>query len=406
LNNLKKEIILRIKKIKKEMVKLKYFSKIFNLVFNFRVLFLVFVLFFFSKSFANIIIYYGQGCPHCERTLALLNEKNISYVKKEVFFNETNRKELLNLYKKFNLNPSLGGVPTILVNSSKKYLIIGELNEKDYKYLIDCPFCKNNSVYFSTPYGLKEYKEDNKKSENNGKIENTKNYSFLHIFFIVIISALIDSINPCVLTIMALLLMNLLNKKGRKETLLAGLIFTFTITFVYFLMGIGLIKAFSFFNQKFIYVFAFFLAIIMFLMKLKSVINYSPGFLSLEMPLFLRPYTKNLIKKANSLFFVFLIALILSLFLVPCSSGPYLIVLAMIASSNLVNKLLGLLLLVIYNLIFALPMLIITFLVAYGLKPEKITEWKEKNIKRINLITLILLLILILFLAYKIYNLF
>ena len=87
-------------------------------------------------------------------------------------------------------------------------------------------------------------------------------------------------------------------------------------------------------------------------------------------------------------------ALILALFLVPCSSGPYLAILSLIASQHLNEKFVGIIYLIIYNLIFSLPMVLITLLIYFGLKPEKILKEREKNIRKIHLISGLILLIL------------
>ena len=92
----------------------------------------------------------------------------------------------------------------------------------------------------------------------------------------------------------------------------------------------------------------------------------------------------------------------MSLFLVPCSSGPYLLVLTMIASQNLMEKIIGLIYLIIYNLIFSLPMLLITILVAFGVKPEKIQDWRNKNIKKLHLLAGILMSLIVLLLVLQI----
>ena len=79
--------------------------------------------------------------------------------------------------------------------------------------------------------------------------------------------------------------------------------------------------------EKIIYYVLLVLAIIMALLQFKAYFNYKPGFLSMEMPMFLRPWAKKVIESTTSLWFVVISAVILSFFLVPCSSGPYLLVL-------------------------------------------------------------------------------
>jgi len=354
-----------------------------------------FPLFLFGTLFSLITVYYGKGCPHCARTLALLENNNISFIAKEVYYNKTNQKELMKLYKKFNIPLNEGGVPTILVeNKNKTYVIIGELGKSFYKEALNCSFCKNGKFYFSDEIYKKTEELKNQKSQ-----KNTNKLTLITL----ILAALIDSINPCVLAIMTMLLMNLIRQKTRKEAILAGLIFSFTVSFIYFLMGLGVIKALSYISiQKIILYILLVLAIIFALLEFKAYFNYKPGFISMEMPMFLRPWVKKVIESTSSIWFVFITAIILSLFLVPCSSGPYLLVLAMIASQNLMEKITGLIYLIIYNIIFSLPMLLITLLLAFGIKPEKIQNWRNKNIKKLHLVAGILMSLIVLLLIFQI----
>ena len=75
----------------------------------------------------------------------------------------------------------------------------------------------------------------------------------------------------------------------------------------------------------------------------------------------------------------------------------------MIASENLLEKLNGIIYLLGYNMIFALPMILITLLVAYKIKPEKVLEWRNENIKKLHLVSGILMLIIVLLLIYQIW---
>jgi len=57
------------------------------------------------------------------------------------------------------------------------------------------------------------------------------------------------------------------------------------------------------------------------------------------------------------------IGILVSLFLLPCSSGPYIVILGLLSAQSNELNLLGMGYLVLYNFIFILPMLAITFLV-------------------------------------------
>ena len=62
-------------------------------------------------------MYYGEACPHCHELIKFIKENNyedifnIAY--KEVYYNETNKNELMSVAKKCNLNTNSIGVPFV-----------------------------------------------------------------------------------------------------------------------------------------------------------------------------------------------------------------------------------------------------------------------------------------------------
>jgi cytochrome c biogenesis protein CcdA len=133
-------------------------------------------------------------------------------------------------------------------------------------------------------------------------------------------------------------------------------------------------------------------AFVLAMMEIRAFIDYKPGFMAVEMPMFLRPYAKKVTSEATSSFGVILAAVFCSLFLIPCSSGPYLIVLGMLAKAATLQTVSYLLL---YNFIFILPMLVITVLIFFGKTTvEKIGKAKDRYIRYIHLASGIILFIL------------
>jgi len=163
-----------------------------------------------------------------------------------------------------------------------------------------------------------------------------------------------DSLNPCTLAIQAALLATLLTK-SRKDALIGGLLFSFTIFFMYLLYGLGLLSVLIIFGDIVKDILKFLLLILAFL-EIYAFINYSPGFRSIEMPLFLRPYAQKLLRSVQNPLIAIPIAVILSLFLLPCSSGPYITFLGLMGNINWP-------LMLLYLFIFIYLMLAITFLV-------------------------------------------
>ncbi|MBU2264982.1 hypothetical protein KJ784_02220, partial [Patescibacteria group bacterium] len=115
------------------------------------------------------------------------------------------------------------------------------------------------------------------------------------------------------------------------------------------------------------------------------------GFL-MEVPQSWRPKMKGLVLKITTPLGAFLTGLLVSLFLLPCTSGPYVIILGMLASKTTLAQ--ALIYLVFYNLIFIAPMLAIVFSIYWGLSPEQAEEWRKRKLRLLHLIAGIILLIL------------
>ena len=67
---------------------------------------------------------------------------------------------------------------------------------------------------------------------------------------IIVGGALLDSINPCVIGVLILLMTILLKQKDRKKLLYYGAIYTFGVYVTYLLGGLTLLSIFSIFFKK------------------------------------------------------------------------------------------------------------------------------------------------------------
>ena len=61
-------------------------------------------------------------------------------------------------------------------------------------------------------------------------------------------------------------------------------------------------------------------------MNIKDYFKYTPGTIGTEMPMFMRPIAKSLIKNITRPRGAFIIGILVTLFLLPCTIGPYIIV--------------------------------------------------------------------------------
>ena len=211
--------------------------------------------------------------------------------------------------------------------------------------------------------------------------------------------ALIDAINPCTLTIQAFLLAALLITKGRKQAFLGGMLFTLTIYAMYFFYGLGILKAiYTFSLEGMISILLFALIGAMIIIELLAYFSYDSRIKIFTMPEKFREFAKKAIASLTSPFAAIPLAILCSLLLLPCTSGPYLSAIFIIAQSDLEK----IAILLYYNFIFILPMIGITILIAFGMSPERVLKWRKKYKRYFHLISAALLIaVLIMLLGVK-----
>jgi len=209
--------------------------------------------------------------------------------------------------------------------------------------------------------------------------------------------ALADAINPCVIAILTIVLVTILlqNPEKKKRVLYAGLAFTASIYIGYLFYGLILVqlfktfaevtRGFSFYLYKGLAIFAMILGAL----NIKDYFMYQPGGIATEMPMSMRPKVKLLIKKMTSPTGAFFIGILVTIFLLPCTIGPYIVATGLLSEIGLLQTIPWLL---YYNLVFVIPMLIITFLIYFTYTTvEEVSGWKERNIRYLHLIAGILL---------------
>ena len=209
--------------------------------------------------------------------------------------------------------------------------------------------------------------------------------------------ALADSVNPCEIAILAMVLMTIMiqNPDKKRKVLWGGLAFVSAVFIGYFVYGIIIVQLFRTLNETILnispYVYKGFaiLAMILGALNIKDFFYYKKGSFATEMPIFLRPKAKKIIDKITSPKGAFTLGFLITLFLLPCTMGPYVIASGLLADLGILGAMPWLL---YYNFVFVLPMLIITLIIYYGFaKVDEVTEWKDRNIKILHLISGVLL---------------
>ena len=186
----------------------------------------------------------------------------------------------------------------------------------------------------------------------------------------------------------------------RKTILFTGLSFVFAVLVMYLIYGILIVKFFdliqSFKNLQSIItpilsLVMSILALILGGLEIKDYFSYKPGSLGTEMPMNLRPKVQRLISKITSPLGAFILGLFVTVFLLPCTIGPYFILGGLISTgSTNISTMFPYLFL--YNLVFVLPMVAVTLIIFLGVKDiGDVKNWKDKNVRILHLISGLLL---------------
>lgn len=208
----------------------------------------------------------------------------------------------------------------------------------------------------------------------------------------IISLAVVDAINPCALAVLALMLIAILtyNPKQKRNILLAGFAFVCAVFIMYLFYGLVIIKSFQLVQaltsiKLWLYKILGFAAIALGVLNIKDAVRYKAGGFLTEMPLSIRPKVKKIISGITSPKGAFTIGLFVTVFLLPCTIGPYVIAGGILSALELIKVMPFLLL---YNLVFVLPMIVITLAIYVGFaRVEDVSGWKDKNIRYLHLIT-------------------
>jgi cytochrome c biogenesis protein CcdA len=176
---------------------------------------------------------------------------------------------------------------------------------------------------------------------------------------------------------------------SKKKMIKISSVYICTIYIVYFLSGLGLFSAFQSLKiTNTLYTFGAIFLIIAGLINIKDFFWYGKG-ISLAIPASKKPIIEKYTRMAtipSAIILGFLVAI----FELPCTGAWYLSILGMLADN--MNRLKAIPLLLLYNFLFVLPLMIITFIVIKGFPPEKINQFSENKKKIFRLISGLIML--------------
>lgn len=207
----------------------------------------------------------------------------------------------------------------------------------------------------------------------------------------LILGAISNSLHPCAIAVLLLLLTFLytLNKK-KKDIIGIGLAYVLGIFIVYFLIGLGILKAISLSSEPFFV--AKVASLILIILGLINVKDYFfPNLpIHLRIPNFTKGAIQNFMERA-SIPAAFIVGALVGLCAFPCTGGIYTVIISTLAATKSAQFVLYLLL---YNFIFILPLLLVIATSSNKKVLERVEKLETKNSRKLHLLTGILMILI------------
>lgn len=332
----------------------------------------------------DLVFFYEVGCPHCARVHGYLDALAPLFPELVVLEYEIHEEESIDLLNRLltAYDVEIGAVPMLFVGDvaviesvfyglrEGPYPTSGRLEEITLREAIELAIEADALSPLDRAAA----------TEADGGLAETLTIPA------VILAAAADSVNPCTFAVLVLLLGTLIVAGRKGKTIQIGLAFIVAIYISYFLMGIGIFSAIQSAGVQRPFIMAVSsLAILLGLWNMKDFFAYGRWF-TIEVPKRWRPTVKRLTASVVSIPGAFFVGVLDSLFLLPCSSGPYIAILALLSKTT--SRTEGILLLLLYNLIFVLPLVGIMLAVHFGYTTTARAErWRSARLGKLHLIT-------------------
>ena len=336
--------------------------------------------------------FYTASCSHCRKVDKMLDLFKKKYNLEIDYYDLPKNILLLNeLEKRFKIPEKYKlGYPKIFIGN--KIMLKNEITMKNIEKYIQ-------NTKNSTPYW-----RNIKINKNEGK-SILRRFKGFHLGTIII-AGLIDGINPCAFTTILFFIsfLTLIHRK-KKEILFTGIGFTLGIFISYVAIGLGLIvliKDIMFLDiiSKIIYlgmaalvlVFAFLSFYDYFKFKQKK---YEEA--KLQLPNYLKKITHKIIRKGknvkNVALYAFFTGILISIVEFACTGQVYLPTITFVLKVPDM-RFRALLFLIIYNIFFIIPLIIVFILAYFGFSSEKFNNIYTKMGPSVKIATGIFFIIL------------
>lgn len=378
-----------------------------------------------SQNKIRVIYFYSADCQNCQKIKPFIEQvkrdykDRIDFLQHDVKDKEECRQLFFNFIKAYNLSEEKAKVP--IVFAGKDYLLGADAIENNLREKIDQKIKDNENLLFDCHKFLEnwpnvenidfnesgagtvcnaDFKTDycSIGGNSNSDTENQDMHKKLSLGLIMITAA-IDSINPCAIAALIFLLAILVSVKSSKRKIVKiGLIYISAVFISYYLAGLGLMKIITQFDIAFqVRIIAGLIVLLAGLLEIKE--GLCPDGKQL---LVIPPKTKSLftgLLKKMTIPSVFLAGILVSAFELPCTGQVYLGILSILSQENLKAE--GYLYLLVYNFIFVLPLIIIVIIAAWGFDVKRMETMRKEARATVKILIGIVMVLLGIFLLFQ-----
>ena len=201
---------------------------------------------------------------------------------------------------------------------------------------------------------------------------------------LIIVSALVDGINPCAFSVLIFLLLTIMALGSRRKVLIVGTTFILAVFTFYFFSGLGIFTLIQTAGiSRLISFIAALIALGAGILSIASVLVGEAGPVILSIPASRKGVIDQYIRKA-SIPAAFAVGLLVGMFELPCTGGIYLAILSLL--SNRVTLIEGIPYLLVYNLFFVLPLIIILAIFTWGVPVERLDQLRTGSRRTVRVI--------------------
>jgi cytochrome c biogenesis protein CcdA/thiol-disulfide isomerase/thioredoxin len=326
------------------------------------------------------VYFYSDSCSHCEKVKPVIANISARYPdlrlsQLEINHNADNRQIFNDISSRYGIaNP---GVPTVFIGNG---VLIGE-SEISTRFE-PAILAERQRIASGIPAN-----QINLTPVNSGIPPAAPSLSP----YMVVFAALVDSMNPCGLSVLVFLLISMAAAGDRKRILLVGGVYIAAMFLFHLFVGIGLFSAFALSGlSKPFSIIGGVIALVLGIITLADVLRNRETYL-LSIPESGKGLLGTYIRKAT-MPAAFVLGILAGILGFSCTGGIYISILGLMGRDMTVMT--GLPWLVLYNVVFVLPLVLVTLFAAYGISPERAERWRTQNKRMVRVVIGIILALL------------